>query len=707
VLVVDRGTREVGAAAPRSVPRRASAFHLTHIGALDGLRGLAVLVVVLFHAGHLDGGYLGVDLFFTLSGFLITTLLLEERRSTGTIAFKWFWIRRARRLLPALFAMLAFVVVYAVVFADATELGRIRSDALATVFYVANWHSVIAGQGYWDLFGAPSPLQHTWSLAIEEQFYLVWPLLLGGLLWLSRGSRRAVFLLSVGLAFAGAIWMAIIFDPLDTNRVYLGTDTRIPALLLGAALAAWLQWKGPVVGRRARIGVEIGAVVGLEFLLLVWLVLPGGSALLYRGGLLLCGLSAVAVLAAITHPSPGPVARVLSIALLRGLGIISYGLYLWHWPIFVLCNSTRTGLDGWSLTALQLGLSIAVAVVSYFVIEMPIRRQGLAALRWKPMGPALAVVVVLALVVATRDARDPAGTDASLSALPVQADDPIGLQQPEVRRQSTPLPRPADRWPRLMVVGDSVGGSLGGPLQFNTDGYHVQTVNRAIAACTLDRDSGRTLSTSGAPRQEAQACQQWPQRWTDDVARFRPDAVLMIFGGLNGEPRLINGDYHGMCETFTRDWYRKELDDAITILAAKGAVVYVTPFAYSETTDRPQADATADCLNPVVRAAVAANPDARLISLDSYVCSAPRHCKETVDGVRFRWDGLHYRDHAADVVDQWLLDQVFAPANGAAASAPPTTASTLPPLPPEVMATLAPRSTTTTRPAASSAARAR
>jgi peptidoglycan/LPS O-acetylase OafA/YrhL len=708
VLVAERGTdgseRVAGPVtrtrtSARPAPRRAAAFRLTHIPALDGLRGVAVLVVVLFHAGHLDGGYLGVDLFFTLSGFLITTLLLEERRDTGTIRFKAFWLRRARRLLPALFAMLAFVLVYAAFFADPTELGRIRADALGTVFYVANWRTIIAGQGYWDLFGSPSPLQHTWSLAIEEQFYLVWPLLLGGLLWLTRGSRRAVFLMSVGLAFAGAIWMAIVFDPLDTNRAYLGTDTRIPALLLGAALAAWLQWHGPVRGRRARIGVEVAAVVGLEGLVLAWITLPGGSALLYRGGLFLCGLAAVAVLASITHPSPGPVARVLSVRPLRGLGIISYGLYLWHWPIIVLVDQDRTGLSGWSLTAVQLAISVSVAVASYFLLELPIRRRGLAALPWRPLAPILVASVVIGLLFVTRDARDASqSTAVSLDALPVQTDAPIGQQQPDVRRQPGPLPRPLDRWPRLMVVGDSVGGSLGGPMESNQATYQVQAVNRAIPACTLDRDSGRTLSTTGAPRQEAPACQQWPQRWADDISRFNPDAVLMIFGGLNGEPRLVDGSFHGMCEQVTLDWYRKELDDALTLLASKGAVVFVTPFAYSETTDRPDADATADCLNPVVRAAVAANPDARLIPLDTYVCSAPNHCKTTVDGVKLRWDGLHYRDHAADVMDQWLLGQIFQPATG-----PPTTETTpaapttLSPLPPAVMATVAP-SPTTTRP---------
>src|SRR5260370_13714265 len=178
------------------------------VRALDGLRGAAVVAVLLFHAGHLVGGYLGVDLFFVLSGFLITGLLLAEWEHTGEMRLRAFWARRARRLLPALVAMLCGVVAYAAFAAHAIQLGAIRSDSLATLGYVANWHSIIGGHSYWDVFSAPSPLNHTWSLAIEEQFYLLWPLIVVGLAVGTRRDRlpRRVFAVAlVGAAGLGAL----------------------------------------------------------------------------------------------------------------------------------------------------------------------------------------------------------------------------------------------------------------------------------------------------------------------------------------------------------------------------------------------------------------------------------------------------------------------------------------------------------------------
>ena len=229
-------------------------FVLHHIPALDGLRGLAVAGVLTFHGNHLVGGYLGVDLFFVLSGFLITSLLLREGGDTGTVALGAFWIRRARRLLPALFGLLAGVVVFARVWATPFELDAIRTDALATVFYAANWQAIWSGHGYWDLFTTPSPLQHTWSLAIEEQFYLVWPLVVFGLIRLRRGARAS--LAPAVLAVAGTLgalsiaWMVLRYEPgTDPSRVYFGTDTRAGSILLGASLAAWLAWRG--TARRA------------------------------------------------------------------------------------------------------------------------------------------------------------------------------------------------------------------------------------------------------------------------------------------------------------------------------------------------------------------------------------------------------------------------------------------------------------------------
>ena len=232
---------------------------MQHQPALDGLRGAAVAGVLLFHAGHLRGGYLGVDAFFVLSGFLITSLLLAEGARTGTVALGAFWARRARRLLPALLAVLAFVAVYSLVVASAAERTTIRGDGLATLGYFANWRAIFSGTDYWALFGSPSPLEHTWSLAIEEQFYLVWPLLLVAI----TAAPRRVLALAGGLAIASFVWMQVLYDPASPSRVYFGTDTRLASILIGAALAAWVALTGtrgarsPASNPRSR-GVEFG-----------------------------------------------------------------------------------------------------------------------------------------------------------------------------------------------------------------------------------------------------------------------------------------------------------------------------------------------------------------------------------------------------------------------------------------------------------------
>jgi peptidoglycan/LPS O-acetylase OafA/YrhL len=286
---------------------------IPHISALDGARGLAVAGVLLFHGGHLIGGYLGVDFFFTLSGFLITSLLLAESGRTGSVGLGGFWSRRARRLLPALAVLMVAVALYCFAFASTDQLYAIRSDAFATLGYVANWRQVFSHRDYFALFSAPSPLDHTWSLAIEEQFYVIWPLVFVGLLaWRQRAAARAVLVTSLVLAGVSSVLMIALYDPANVSRSYFGTDTRAAAILFGAALAAWLAIHGPTRDRRRRVALEIvgiGSAIGLA---VAWTRLDGQSSTPYHGGFLLCGLAATAVIAAAVHPEPGPVSRVLA-----------------------------------------------------------------------------------------------------------------------------------------------------------------------------------------------------------------------------------------------------------------------------------------------------------------------------------------------------------------------------------------------------------
>jgi len=342
---------------------------------LDGVRALAVAGVVLYHAGvsWVPGGFLGVDVFFVLSGYLITSMLLVERAGSGRIDLGRFWRGRARRLLPAL----ALVVLFALIATSTIardDLARTRADALASVVFMTNWQEIISSHSYFNAFGRPSLLQHLWSLAVEEQFYLIWPLLLvGGLRWLGR--RRMFALTALGaLASTGLMWA--LYDPnLDPSRVYYGTDTRSSTLLVGALLAfAWPATRlHTVSSARARNVLDAVGVAALAGILAVFWRAADYDPWLYRGGFLLVAICAGLLVAVAVHPA-ARLGTILGSRPLRWIGVRSYGIYLWHWPIMEL---TRPRVDvpwhGPLLVTAQIGLTVAIAAASYRYVEHPVR----------------------------------------------------------------------------------------------------------------------------------------------------------------------------------------------------------------------------------------------------------------------------------------------------------------------------------------------
>jgi len=344
--------------------------------ALDGLRAVAVVAVLLYHGGvdWMPGGFLGVDLFFCLSGYLITSLLLAERRGTGRIDLRAFWLRRARRLLPAAFLVIAVSVAAAAILAPG-DLAQTRGDALASLFYVDNWHQLLVGQSYFAAFERPSLLRHMWSLSIEEQFYLLWPLALGfGVAGL--GARRTG-LAALGLALLSALLMAVLFtSESDPSRVYYGTDTHAVGLLLGATLAfVWPLGRFEPPRRPSALAVlDLTAGIALAALVLAMVTWHDYDALVYRGGIAAFSLTAVVLIATVVHPA-GRAAHLLGSAPLRWIGARSYGIYLWHWPVMAL---TRPGIDvAWPLPLLlvaQIGLTVALAAASYRWLEQPFRK---------------------------------------------------------------------------------------------------------------------------------------------------------------------------------------------------------------------------------------------------------------------------------------------------------------------------------------------
>jgi peptidoglycan/LPS O-acetylase OafA/YrhL len=346
---------------------------------LDGLRAIAVLAVIAYHLqlGWAPGGLLGVGVFFTLSGYLITDLLLGQRDAVGHLRLGDFWLRRARRLLPALFLMLAVVVAWVTLF-DPAQLPTLRGYVAAAALYVSNWWNIIIHASYFSRFGPPPPLDHLWSLAVEEQFYLIWPFLLWLGLRYTRGRYRLAGL-TLAAAALSAIAMALLYQPgIDPTRVYEGTDTRASGLLFGAALA--MVWPSrrlrADLALRRRLLLDAAGVAGLLVIaLLIWRT-DQYSPSLYRGGIVLLSVGTVLVVAALAHPASwlGP---ALGWAPLRWLGVRSYGIYLWHFPIIVLTTPTVQRSVNLPLQILQVVATIAVAALSWRFVEEPIRRGAI------------------------------------------------------------------------------------------------------------------------------------------------------------------------------------------------------------------------------------------------------------------------------------------------------------------------------------------
>ncbi|MDQ3833038.1 MAG: acyltransferase [Actinomycetota bacterium] len=358
---------------------------------LDGLRALAVLAVIAYHLelGWAQGGLLGVGVFFTLSGYLITDLLLGQRDAVGHLRLGDFWLRRARRLLPALFLMLAVVVVWTVLL-DRSQLPALWGDVIAAVLYVSNWWYIASHASYFSHFGPPPALGHLWSLAVEEQFYLVWP----WLLWLGlryvRGRYRLAGLTLAAAALSATV-MALLYQPgSDPTRVYDGTDTRAFGLLVGAALAmvwpsrrfdAYFTLQPRQLRRERALSwlLDGAGVAGLVVVaLLIWQT-NQYSAFLYRGGIALLSVATVLVVATLAHPA-SQLGRALGWMPLRWLGVRSYGIYLWHYPIIVLTTPTMQKSANLPLNILQVGATIVVAALSWRFVEEPIRRGVLGRL---------------------------------------------------------------------------------------------------------------------------------------------------------------------------------------------------------------------------------------------------------------------------------------------------------------------------------------
>jgi peptidoglycan/LPS O-acetylase OafA/YrhL len=462
----------------------ANAPHISYRPGLDGLRAIAVAAVFLYHAriDWLPGGFLGVDLFFVLSGYLITSLLLVEWEARNRIDLRRFWLRRARRLLPALVVVVLASLILASIFAR-QDLAHTRSDVLGSLFYYANWHEIVANRSYFNVMGNPSLLGHTWSLGIEEQFYLVWPLLLVPCLVLV-GRKRLPMIVIAGIAASAAL-MWILYTPgADPSRVYYGTDTRAFLLLMGILLALVWPWI-----ERLRRGLPLLELLGISALVgsvLLFLNMQDFNPTLYQGGDLAAAFCFVVLVAAVAHPRTG-IGHALGVAPLRWIGERSYGIYLWHLPIILLVAGVNVRS---SPTVVLAGAAvvIAAAALSYRYVEQPIRTRTLQ--RWlgqysrrfrlEVLGAtAVALAAAFAILFVTPASLNPVSTYVSPTKAPAATYHPVHtstISQPTSTAQTTklgPLPRG-----RILALGDSV--MLGCKTQLKTALQHRVRVDATV-----------------------------------------------------------------------------------------------------------------------------------------------------------------------------------------------------------------------------------
>jgi peptidoglycan/LPS O-acetylase OafA/YrhL len=624
--------------------------------ALDGIRAVSIALVLVFHLGApwLAGGYLGVSVFFTLSGFLITSLLLAERAGSGRIDIRAFYVRRLRRLLPA-----SLVCITAIAVLAGAGVIAARSDLRAGVFgalaQVANWEHLLGNRSYADLFVSPSPVDHFWSLAIEEQFYWLWPLVMAGLLALAP--RRSWIVLTGAFAVSGAGAFATA-RLLGGDAAYFASWARFAEILAGAALAAVLH------GRRLPAMARQLALPSLIAIVALAVVTPAGRGWAYGGGLPLFAVLSATLIAGVSA-GEGAVARVLALGPLAWVGRISYGLYLYHWPVFTILGDA-------SVVA-KIGLTVTLAVVSYYGIERPLRtgrvlpapstyvRGALAG----ALTAAVAVAVLVPVVHEERRSTEPVVITALSASAVAETTAPLpapAASAAPATDEPAPAPvtaPPASPPPRVVALfGDSVADWLLRDAAPTFDRTDITLVDAAVAGCDGAADIPDARGRAGQLLPLPDDCREWPVAYP--AAAENPalplDVAVLVVGNAPMVDRNVDGRWVGPCDDM--QWYVDDLDARVTYLRAHvGAVELALP---SWGGDKASFLATDDHLERAAcirreLSALAARLAVPTVDLADVLC--PLGPDGACTDLRER-DGMHVDPEDAPFVLGWLLDRL-------------------------------------------------
>ena len=624
------------------------------IRALDGLRAVALLIIMGYHfgVGWLQGGFFSLDIFYVLSGYLITGLLLDEYGKRHRVKLSAFWLRRARRLLPALLIVLVAVTVM-VRFAEPAGLyPGLRMDALSALFYFSNWWQIAASGNYFVATGAVSPLTHTWSLAVEEQFYLIWPLIVLIVMGLSRTVARgvrALLVLSVVGAVASAHEMALLFNPsANITRLYFGTDTHAQSILVGAALACVMT---TVQMRRGAEGMAPSAHSHMLRRVLVLMGMAGFVGTLsltyfqngtswfdYRGGFMLSAVSAAAIIIGAACVPGGPIAAVLSLRPLVWLGTISYGAYLWHYPVSIYLDAARTGLSGLALLTVRFASTILLATLSFYLVERPV----MIGTFWRSVKAGIPAVSLLAGTVAIVLA----GSTSDALATPSVAVLPNRPAQPG--RNTVPI----------LLVGDSTALTLGFSLAYIPEEakYGANVIDVGNEGCGVAEGrfvevNGTTRAVTGACNSESPADAQWPALLQHDLSQYRPRVVVLLAGYWEVFDRT---DPAGQVTNITQPSYAGYVEDQlrrfVAIASSAGRHVVMMTAPYYDASELPngksppQDDPTrVNDYNDLVRDVALDNPHTVTLVRLNHIVSPNGRFTSAIGNITIRApDGIHF-----------------------------------------------------------------